>query len=160
MIECERLFTAADLAEMPTLLPSGGIRYELLDGKLHAKPPNGEIHGGIEARIAAVLMLHGEWEGHGKVASGEVGVVLGHGPDTVVGAAAVFLTRDQLPPRRSREGYLETIPALVVEVVSKNDRAKKVEGKVRLAPMRSDSRHRGDKRGGERRCTQTRSRIY
>src|SRR4029453_14079913 len=59
--------------------------------------------------------------GHGKARSGEVGVLLQRNPDRVVGADAVFIANASLPLRLSPEGYLETIPDLVVEVVSKND---------------------------------------
>jgi Uma2 family endonuclease len=131
MTQPGRTLTAADLAELPTLLPSGTVRYELEAGELKLMAPHGDVHGGVEAQIAAVLMTGGEWEGHGKVRSGEVGIVLGRAPDTVVGADVVFLTNDQLPPRRSPEGYLETVPALIVEVVSKNDRRRKIARKVK-----------------------------
>src|SRR5437773_237746 len=127
----ERLLTAADLADLPEVLPSGSVRYELEAGKLRIMAPTGDLHGGVEAVIAGVLLIHGQWEGHGQVRSGEVGIILAHDPDTVLGADAVFLTRDQLPARRSPEGYLETVPALVVEVVSKNDRPRKVASKVK-----------------------------
>jgi Uma2 family endonuclease len=130
MTQTERPLTAADLAELPTLLPSGTVRYELREGKLRIMSPTGDVHGGVVARISGVLLVFGEWKGHGQVRSGEGGILLGRNPDTVVGADASFLTDDQLPARRSREGYLETIPALTVEVVSKNDRARKIAQKV------------------------------
>jgi Uma2 family endonuclease len=131
MTQPGRTLTAADLAELPTLLPSGSVRYELDAGELQLMSPTGEIHGGVEASIASLLKVQGEWQGHGKVRSGEVGIVLRRGPDTVVGADVVFLTNDQIPPRRSPEGYLETVPALVVEVVSNNDRRRQIVRKVR-----------------------------
>lgn len=42
----------------------------------------------------------------------------------------MFATKDQLPLRYSREGYLETIPALVVEVLSENDRSRQLARRV------------------------------
>jgi len=57
-------------------------------------------------------------------------VVLWRNPDRVVGADAVFLSNASLPLRRSPGGYLETIPDLVVEVVSKRDRSVEVAQKV------------------------------
>src|SRR5262249_24109445 len=51
-------------------------------------------------------------------------------PDRVVGADAVFIANASLPLRRSPEGYLETIPELIVEVRSKNDTGPQVEQKV------------------------------
>ncbi|HEV3440660.1 MAG TPA: Uma2 family endonuclease [Gemmata sp.] len=64
--------------------------------------------------------MFGEDRGHGE-ARGEVGIVLQRNPDVLVGADAAFVLNKSLPVRRSPEGYLETIPELVVEVRSKND---------------------------------------
>jgi Uma2 family endonuclease len=116
-----RPLTAADLAALPTNLPSGPVRYELREGELRIMAPPGDEHGTVEFTISLLLGIHGQEQGHGRGGCGDVGILLQRDPDTVVGADAVFLTRDQLPPRRSREGYLETVPALVVEVRSKND---------------------------------------
>jgi Uma2 family endonuclease len=52
-------------------------------------------------------------------------------PDRVVGADVAFVAKKSLPIRRTQEGYLETIPELVVEIRSKNDSLKFVERKVR-----------------------------
>ena len=51
-------------------------------------------------------------------------------PDRLVGADAVFIANSSLPIRESSEGYLETIPDLVVEVRSKNDTLPAVQRKV------------------------------
>jgi Uma2 family endonuclease len=125
-----RPLTAADLAALPTNLPSGPVRYELREGELRIMAPPGDEHGDVEFTIGLLLGIHGQQQGHGRGRSGDSGIILRRDPDTVVGADAVFLTRDQLPPRRSPEGYLETIPALVVEVRSKNDTNTKVAEKV------------------------------
>ncbi len=61
----------------------------------------------------------------------EVGIVLWRNPDRVVGADVVFVAKKSLPIQRTKEGYLETIPELVVEIRSKNDSLKYVERKVR-----------------------------
>jgi Uma2 family endonuclease len=125
-----RPLTAADLAALPSDLPSGTVRYELWKGELRIMSPTGEVHGGAEGAIVEFLRVLGQRAGHGRLRCGEVGIVLSRNPDTVVGADAVFLTKDQLPSRRSREGYLETIPALIVEVRSKNDTDIEVADKV------------------------------
>lgn len=125
-----RPLTAADLAALPTELPSGPVRYELREGELRTMAPPGDEHGAVEVTIGGLLWSYGQQQGHGRARSGDSGIILRRDPDTVVGADAVFLTQDQLPPRRSPEGYLETIPALVVEVRSKNDSNTKVAEKV------------------------------
>jgi Uma2 family endonuclease len=72
----------------------------------------------------------GENAGHGE-ACDEVGVLLSRNPDNLLGPDAAFLTRASLPPRLSPEGYLLTIPELVVEVRSKNDTQQEIDDKVR-----------------------------
>jgi Uma2 family endonuclease len=134
-----RLFTVADLAEMPSDLPSGPVRYELHHGRLITLPPHGDIHGAVEKNLVYELVHQGERKGHGKVRCGEVSVILGRNPDHVVGADVVFVTNERLPIRRSPEGYLETIPELIVEVRSKNDTraalGRKAEDYLRAGPV-------------------------
>ena len=125
-----RPFTAADLAEMPQELPSGTVLYELDNGRLVAMSPPGHIHGQVEALIASALIQAGQKQGHGKVSCGETGILLWRNPDRVVGVDVAFIAAASLPARHSREGYLETIPELVVEVVSKNDTQPYIERKV------------------------------
>jgi len=116
-----RLLTIADLAELPSELPSGTVRYELHHGRLIIMPPPGDIHGAVENKFAGALLYQGEYAGHGKARCGEVAIVLARNPDHVLGADAAFIGNDRLPIQRSPEGYLLTIPHLVVEVRSKND---------------------------------------
>jgi Uma2 family endonuclease len=123
----ERLLTAADVAALPTELPSGDVRYELNDGRLVVMPPPGDIHGKRQGKIIRYLS-DAEEMGLGEM-RGEVGIVLRRNPDRVVGADAAFILTKSLPVVRGPEGYLETIPELVVEVRSKNDRSNKVRAK-------------------------------
>jgi len=126
-----RLFTAADLAVLPSDLPSGPVVYELDNGRLIVMPPPGDIHGAIETNLVAELKHQGDKRGLGKTRSGGVGVILWKDPDRVVGPDAVFVVKESLPIRTSKEGYLETIPELVVEVRSKNDTGPEITRKVR-----------------------------
>src|SRR5262249_50075797 len=87
------------------------------------------IHARCENRLATQLANQGEQRGFGQ-ASGEVGIVLRKNPDRVVGADAVFIANQSLPVRLSPEGWLVTIPELVVEVRSKNDTQPEVDHKV------------------------------
>jgi Uma2 family endonuclease len=115
-----RLFTAADLAAMPSELPSGTVLYELHHGRLITMPPPGFEHAAVGLKVGAALLNLGEERGHGK-ATGDVGIILRRNPDHVYGADAAFIANHRLPARIAPEGYLETIPDLVVEVRSKND---------------------------------------
>jgi Uma2 family endonuclease len=124
-----RLFTAADLAALPTRLPSGDVDYELDKGRLVIMVPPGHMHGSTQSRIATEITLQGERKGHGRAFT-EVGIVLSRNPDSVVGADAAFIVTANLPVRESREGYLETIPDLIVEIRSKNDTHAELETKA------------------------------
>ena len=125
-----RQFTAADLAKMPAELPSGPVQYELDDGRLVAMSPPGHKHGDLEYRIAKQLGDAVDPQQLGKIYTGETGIVLWRNPDRVVGADIAFILRESLPVKESREGYLETMPDLVVEVASKNDTAAYLERKA------------------------------
>lgn len=125
-----RRWTVADLAALPDELPSGPVRYELDNGALITMSPPGELHGAYEANLITELKVQGERRGLGKARSGDVGIVLWRNPDRVVGADAAFVAAASLPIRRSPEGYLETIPDLVVEVMSPNDTRPEVQRKV------------------------------
>jgi Uma2 family endonuclease len=125
-----RLLTVADLAALPNELPSGPVKFELDDGRLVVMPPPGDIHGAVDLNINAQLKVQGELKGHGKARS-EVGVILWRDPDRVVGPDGQFIQKNQLPLRVSREGYLETIADLFVEVRSKNDSRPVVRRKVK-----------------------------
>lgn len=115
-----KLLTVADVAAMPDELPSGPVKYELIDGNLSIMAPAADEHSSAQLRIGAELLFQGERKGHG-VARCEVGVVVQRNPDCVFEPDAAFIANRSLPLHISREGYLETIPDIVVEVRSKND---------------------------------------
>jgi len=124
-----KLLTIADVAALPRTLPSGDVRYELDDGRLIIMPPPGDIHGAVQSNVVTQLKVQGEFRGLGR-ARAEVGLVLRTNPDRLTGPDAVFVTAALLPLKRSKEGYLETIPDLVVEVRSPNDTGPEVQAKV------------------------------
>jgi Uma2 family endonuclease len=126
-----RLLTVADLAMLPSELPSGTVRYELDNGQLVIYPPHGDAHAAVVAAVAAELALQGQRRGLGKVRCGGLGLILWRNPDRVIGADVAFLGEEQLPARVSQEDYLETMPALVVEVRDVRDADPEVERKVK-----------------------------
>lgn len=126
-----RFWTLADMAALPSQLPTGPALYELWDGELRLMPPLAEVHGNLENRLGGILLFYGEWEGHGRSSCGEVGIVINAVQDTVFGADAVFLSSDQLPARHCERGFLLTMPAIVVEVRSKNDSMPQIRKKAR-----------------------------
>ena len=110
-----RLLTVEDLAALPTDLPSGPVDYELDNGRIVIMAPPGDLHGASQSNIATELKIQGERRGHGKART-EVGVILRRNPDHVLCPDALFVANHNLPLRCSKEGYLETIPDLVVEI--------------------------------------------
>ena len=124
-----RLFTAADLAALPTHLPSGDVDFELENGRIVVLVPSGHLHGAVHARLCGLLSEHGEGPGHGEVLS-RAGLILSRNPDTVLGPDLAFITNAKLPARESSEGYLETIPDLVVEVRDRSDTTAELDSKV------------------------------
>ncbi|HEV3142921.1 MAG TPA: Uma2 family endonuclease [Gemmataceae bacterium] len=125
----QRPLTIADVAALPSSLPSGDVRYELDNGRLVIMPPPGADHGSGQSLIGMHLVVQGQFRGHGK-AFAEVGIILRRNPDSLVGADNAFVCKQSLPIKKSPEGYLETIPELVVEIRSKNDTTKEIEDKV------------------------------
>jgi Uma2 family endonuclease len=129
-----RLFTIADLAALPSELPSGPVLYELHHGRLITMAPPGDFHCAVETKFVVALFNQGEVRGLGKARGGEIAVVLRRNPDHVVGADAVFIANRSLPIRRTSEGYLETIPDLIIEVRSKNDTLPAIQRKEPVPP--------------------------
>ena len=115
-----RYFTAADLAAMPDQLPSGPVDFELHQGRLVPMSPTGWFHAMLQPLIAKALIVQGQEKGHGKVGT-EAGVLISRNPDSVLGPDVVFIAKQSMPARLTSEGYLETIPELIVEIRSKND---------------------------------------
>ncbi len=57
-------------------------------------------------------------------------MLLRRNPDHLRGPDAAFVTSKQLPTRTSPEGYLLTVPELIVELRSKNDTQPEIDEKV------------------------------
>jgi Uma2 family endonuclease len=124
-----KLLTVADVAALPRTLPSGDVDYELDDGRLIVTAPPGDVHGSAQNKFGSALLVQGELRGLGKART-EVGLILRRNPDRLVCPDALFVMTGALPVRRSSEGYLETIPELVVEIRSPNDTGPEVQAKV------------------------------
>lgn len=113
-----RPMTAADLAALPTYLPSGDFDYELDNGRLVILDPADAMHGAVHANLLAVLL--GQVSNRGRVLSG-AGVIIRRQPDCVYGPDIVFISNSSSQVRTSPEDYLESIPDLIGEVRSLRD---------------------------------------
>jgi len=91
--------------------------------------PAGFEHGRIAARLARRLDEFVERHALGIVVGAETGFLIQRDPDTVRAADAAWVAADRLPTEPV-VGYFPGAPDLAVEVLSPNDRANEVLGKV------------------------------
>jgi Uma2 family endonuclease len=66
----------------------------------------------------------------GHVLTGEAGVVVARGPDTVRGADVAFISYNRLPRDANDEGFLQQPPELVIEVFGVDASWQKMEETV------------------------------
>ncbi|MEW6283251.1 MAG: Uma2 family endonuclease [Candidatus Eremiobacterota bacterium] len=115
---------------MSLTTPAGVDRFEIVRGEVVPLSPTGGLHGEVESNAHLILAEPVKGGRLGRLYVGEVGVVVQREPLTVRGADVAWIHVDQGPVATSPEGYLLTPPALVVEVLSPNDRASDVEAKT------------------------------
>lgn len=68
----------------------------------------------------------------GRLTASNTGVWLERDPDTVRSTAVAFFSAEKLPPGVRVVGYLQTVPDLVVEVVSPLDSLREVRDRARM----------------------------
>ena len=115
-----RLLTAADVAVLPTQLPSGPIDYELIDGNLILLPVATAKHGAAQAHVMGAIYQQADQKGLGTTLL-SVGLLLKRNPDTLYGPDVSFLKARSEPRRLTPDDFLESVPELVIEVQSKSD---------------------------------------
>lgn len=120
-----RSVTADELLAMP----DDGYRYELVKGELIQMSPPGEEHGSVAMRLAARLYFYVEEYNLGVVYAAETGFKLESDPDTVRAPDVAFLSRARREPAGRVDGYWSGAPDLAVEVLSPDDRRRKVDEK-------------------------------
>ena len=125
-----KLMTAQELLELSSRAESEGRSFELLDGVLVEIAPMGGPHGQIMSRTSHILNTYVDAGGFGVVLDGDVGIVLGRGPDRVRAPDVCYFAQGRLPGNRAPDGYQEIIPDLIVEIISPSDRAGEVLDKI------------------------------
>ncbi len=119
------LVTAEELLQMPD-----HKFYELIEGRLVKWGPEGFLHGKTSATTLGILGQYVHENDLGVMLAAGCGFFLQHDPDTVRAVDGAFIAKDRLPPEGVPIGYFDTIPDLVVEVVSPSDRAGQVQAKI------------------------------
>jgi Uma2 family endonuclease len=123
MAIAQRLITADELLR----LPNDGMRHELVGGVLRTMSPGSFPHGRVIARFTGSLQPYVLAYGLGEVCGAETGFLLARDPDTVRAPDVAFVGRERLAEVGDiKEGYFPGAPDLAVEVVSPNDRPKRV----------------------------------
>ena len=123
-----KLLTADDLLR----LYSRGVRGELIRGVLYETMPTGQEHGEIAANLVIELGVFIKPRRLGRLTTSDSGVWLERDPDTVREPDVAFFSAEKVPPEVRVVGYSETVPDLVVEIVSPSDRRRQVRDKARM----------------------------
>src|SRR5262245_57504478 len=95
--------------------------FELEYGEIVDMPPPGIEHGLTCGWIVHLLWSYVRQRGHGSVCSNDTGLLVAQSPDTVRGPDAILFGETLTREERARK-YPDLIPALLVEVVSPNDK--------------------------------------
>jgi Uma2 family endonuclease len=121
----EKLMTAREFGE----LVDGGLRTELVRGRIVEMNPPKRKHGKIVFAIARVVgdFVEANDLGHWF---GESGVVTERDPDTVRGPDAAFASYSRIPRDADDDEYCDVAPELVFEVFSPTNRWVDVLSKV------------------------------
>ena len=121
-----RTYTAEEFLN----LPNGKI-YELLDGKL-VRRCVGQESSWVEIVIGAMLHSFVTPRRLGFLFSSSIGMkIFPDRPDHIPRPDLAFVRRERLPGGRPSGGYLETVPDLVVEVISLRDNVLALDRKLR-----------------------------
>lgn len=116
-------------AETPRLLTGRDLRRWAIEGKIVPIAPTKELHGYIEAELAARLREFARPRQLGWVMVGEVGIYTRRDPDTVRGADIVYISRER-HPELTPDRFLNVGPDLIVEILSPTDRWTEVMRKL------------------------------
>jgi Uma2 family endonuclease len=121
-----RPITGEELAERPNLGPC-----ELVLGRVVPMSPTGGDHGRVEGNFFRAIDSFARARRVGKVLVGEVGIFTHRNPDSVRGADVAFISTERYERLRSRRGFLDVAPDLVVEVLSPHDSASDLTQRLR-----------------------------
>lgn len=124
----KQLMTAEELWQLPDV---AGKRYELVRGELVEVPGAGGKHGRFALWLGALLLRFVGERNLGVVSGDGTGYLLRRDPDELRIPDVSFVARERVPADGVPEGFWPFAPDLAVEIVSPNDRAEDVQGKVR-----------------------------
>ena len=120
--------TADDLLR----LYSEGKRGELVRGEFCEKVSAGQDHGKYVMNIAISVGSFVKSRRLGSVMASDSGVQLERDPDTIREPDFAFISAEREPLGTSVPGYSQTIPDLVVEIMSPSDSRTALTDKLRM----------------------------
>ena len=123
-----RPITAEDLLK----LHAKGVRGELIRGVLCKTMPPGLDHAAIVANLTGMLWAFLQRSRIGRIFSGDPGIWIERGPDTVRAPDIAFYAAERLAPGASVPGYAEIVPDLAIEVASPSQSVPEVNDKARM----------------------------
>ncbi len=109
--------------------PIDNKRTELVRGRLVVREPAKWGHGLVAARLLTEIAIYLRSNPIGEVCAAETGFTLQRRPDTVRAPDVAYLRADRVPTVEVA-GFDEIAPDLVVEVLSRGDRASVVKTKI------------------------------
>lgn len=124
MAATQTITTAEQLLNAPDL-----GRCELVRGELIMMSPAGFEHGYVAMALGRLLGNFVSERGLGLVLGAETGFQIGRDPDTVRAPDLGFVRAERVPDKLPR-GFFQGPPDLAVEVLSPDDRASELTGKV------------------------------
>jgi Uma2 family endonuclease len=122
------MMTAAEFAARRHELPDGGRWMELVAGETHGLHPPDDKHGDVVLNLSKAI-AGALRPTDAAYVNFEVGVLTARNPDTVrFPAMSIFTSGDRFAGIDAV--YVTEIPALVVEIVSTNDRRRSIAERV------------------------------
>jgi Uma2 family endonuclease len=104
-------------------------RFELEHGEVVEMSLPGKLHCLVCGNASGILWLYRRTAKNGNVYTNDMGIVLERDPDTVRGPdVAYYLEKTKYEDQERK--YPDTMPALVVEVLSPNDRIGKMQKRI------------------------------
>src|SRR5262249_26658868 len=115
-----RPMTAEEFFEWVNRPENHGRFFELERGEVVAMPPPGKYHGFVCSNANGILRDYSKRNGKGYPCGNDAGFIVERGPDTVRAPDVTYYEDEENAETMERK-YPETLPRLVVEVLSPND---------------------------------------